>query len=207
MSPASPIVYVVDDDEGMLRSLKWLLSTVKMECACFQNGTAFLAAYSDERPSCVILDIRMPLIGGFEVFQRIRERKLPLPVIFVTANGTVPIAVEAIQHGAFDFIEKPYEPQEMLDLVFKALRAADAEYKLRAAHRGFAEKFALLSSREREVLREVVRGKRSKVIAYELGISCKTVDVHRTSIRVKFRATSVAALVNDVLSNLPEWRE
>lgn len=207
MSPASSIVYVVDDDEGMLRSLEWLLGTVKISCACFQDGTAFLAAYSDERPSCVILDLRMPLIGGFEVFQRIRERKLPSPVIFVTANGTVPMAVNAIQHGAFDFIEKPYEPQEMLDLVFKALQAAETDVEHRAAYRGFADKFALLSNREREVLREVVRGKRSKVIAYEMGISCKTVDVHRTSIKVKFRATSVAALVNDVLSNLPEWRE
>lgn len=203
----APIVYVVDDDEGMLASLAWLLEAVDVECRRCASAAAFLEAFDGSRPSCVVLDVRMPTMGGFELFDLIRERGLPVSVIFATANGSVPMAVKALQQGAVDFVEKPYAPQEMLDRIFRVLRTATTEHEQRAQKQTFDARFALLSRREKEVLREVVRGKRSKIIAHELGISCKTVDVHRTSIRDKFQRPSVAALVNDVLSYIPEWRQ
>jgi FixJ family two-component response regulator len=203
---ALPIVYVVDDDEGMLESLSWLLGTVNIVCQCCKSGADFLDMFDPTRPSCVVLDVRMPEMGGFELFEVIREQRLPTSVIFVTANGNIPMAVRALQHGAIDFVEKPYTPQEMLDRITRTLRAASTDYAHRAEREAFDSRLALLSSREVEVLRKVVIGKRSKTIAYELGISCKTVDAHRTNIRDKFRYQSVAALVNDVLTHVPEWR-
>lgn len=199
------IVYVVDDDRGMLESLAWLLESVDVQCHCFTDGRRFLDELALDRPGCLVLDVRMPNLGGFDVFHAVLDRRAPLPVIFVTANADVPMAVRAMQKGAFDFIEKPYNPQEMLDLIFRALRVAESGFEERAAREAFTKKLALLSAREREILREVVRGKHSKVIAHELGISCKTVDVHRTSIRDKFQNNSVAGLVKEVLTYLPDW--
>ncbi|QUM74571.1 response regulator transcription factor [Sphingopyxis granuli] len=206
MVVALPVVYVVDDDEGMLESLSWLLGTVNIECRCCNSGADFLNKFNPSHPSCVVLDVRMPEMGGFELFEVIRERNLPTSVIFVTANGNIPMAVKALQHGAIDFVEKPYTPQEMLDRITRTLRAATTDYVQRAERQEFDSRLALLSSREIEVLRKVVIGKRSKTIAHELGISCKTVDAHRTNIRDKFRNQSLAALVNDVLTHVPEWR-
>lgn len=199
------LVYVVDDDQGMLESLAWLLESVDVECRCFADGQTFLDELALDRPACLVLDVRMPNLGGFDVFQAVLDRRAPLPVIFVTANGDVPMAVRAMHKGAFDFIEKPYNPQEMLDLIFRALRAAQSGFEERSGRVAFMNKLAQLSTREREILREVVRGKHSKVIAHELGISCKTVDVHRTSIRDKFQNNSVAGLVKEVLTYLPDW--
>ena len=146
-------------------------------------------------------------MSGLDLYDIILERKIKWPVIFVTANGTLSMAVNAIKSGAFDFIEKPYDPSEMLDLVTRALAIAAQDHARIQESSGFEARFQSLSRREAEILREVVRGKQSKIIAYELGISEKTVDVHRTSIRRKFKTPSVAALVNDVLSHMPEWRD
>ena len=201
-----PIVYAVDDDQGILTSLEWLLKSVQLECACFSQGAEFLEAYDPGRPSCIVLDVRMPAMSGFDVLEEINKRKLTSPVIFVTANGNIPMAVKAIQQGSFNFIEKPYDPQEMLDLIFKALRTSTAELEQEKDFRTFEIRFNLLSAREKQILHEVVKGKRSKVIAHELGISCKTVDAHRSSIRDKFQSTSLTSLVKEVLSYKSEWR-
>lgn len=198
-------VYAVDDDRGMLESLAWLLESVDVECRCFTDGRTFLDELVLDRPACLVLDVRMPNLGGFDVFQSVLDQGAPLPVIFVTGNADVPMAVRAMHKGAFDFIEKPYHPQEMLDLIFRAMRVAESSFKERSARDAFMKKLALLSTREREILRQVVRGKHSKVIAHELGISCKTVDVHRTNIRDKFQNNSVAGLVKEVLRYLPDW--
>ena len=202
----TPIVYAVDDDQGILTSLGWLLSSVQLECACYSNGAEFLEAFDASRPSCVVLDVRMPSMSGFDVLDRISERRLTAPVIFVTANGNIPMAVKAMSQGCFNFIEKPYDPQEMLDLIFKALRLATAELEQTRDSCKFENRFNLLSTREKQILHEVVKGKRSKVIAFELGISCKTVDAHRSSIRDKFQSTSLTALVKEVLNYKSEWR-
>ncbi|QIB64103.1 response regulator transcription factor [Kineobactrum salinum] len=203
----TPLVYVVDDDEGMLDSVAWLLASVELECSCFQDGAAFLEAFDPERPSCVILDVRMPTMDGFELFDLIRKRRIIVPIIFVTANANVPMAVKAMQHGSFNFIEKPYVPQDLLDLISQALAKSETDLQQRKQKLDFLNRFQLLSNRELEVLREVVKGKQSKIIAHDLGISCKTVDAHRSSIREKFNSTSVAELVNEVLTHKREWCE
>ena len=202
-----PIVYAIDDDEGMLTSLAWLLDGSSIESRCYQSVEAFLAAFDPHQPCCIVIDVRMPVVTGLDLYEIILERKIAWPVIFVTANGTLSIAVNAIKAGAFDFIEKPYNPDDMLGLINRALDLAAQKHSEELESGSFNERLQSLSLRETEILREVVRGKQSKVIAYELGISEKTVDVHRTSIRRKFRTPSVAALVNDVFSHLPDWRE
>ena len=202
-----PIVYAIDDDEGMLTSLAWLLNGSSIETRCFQSVKAFLAAFDPDQPCCIVIDVRMPIMTGLDLYEIILERKITWPVIFVTANATLSMAVDAIKTGAFDFIEKPYNPSDMLNLITRALLIAEQDYARKLQSSGFEARFQSLSRREAEVLREVVRGKQSKIIAYELGISEKTVDVHRTSIRRKFKTPSVAALVNDVLSHIPDWRE
>jgi two-component system, LuxR family, response regulator FixJ len=201
-----PIVYAIDDDEGMLRSLAWLLDGSGIRSRCFQSVEAFLAAFDPDQPCCIVIDVRMPTVSGLDLYDIILKREITWPVIFVTANGTLSIAVNAIKAGAFDFIEKPYDPGELLALIVRALDLAKASFARRLRSGEFTTRMASLSRRELEILREVVRGKQSKIIAYEMGISEKTVDVHRTSIRRKFGTPSVAALVNDVLSYMPEWR-
>lgn len=202
-----PIVCAIDDDEGMLTSLAWLLSGSNIESRCFQSVAAFLAAFDPDQPCCIVIDVRMPVMSGLDLYEIILERNITWPVIFVTANATLSMAVDAIKTGAFDFIEKPYNPTDILALITRALAIAEQEYARRLQNSSFDARFQSLSRREAEVLREVVRGKQSKIIAFELGISEKTVDVHRTSIRRKFKTPSVAALVNDVLSHIPEWRD
>ena len=208
-SPQSvtPIVYAIDDDEGILTSLAWLLSGSDIESRCFQSAEAFLASFDPDRPCCIVIDVRMPLISGLDLYEIILERKIAWPVVFVTANGTLSMAVNAIKAGAFDFIEKPYDPADMMVLIRRALATAEQDYARKLEGGGFETRFQSLSRREVEVLHEVVRGKQSKIIAYELGISEKTVDVHRTSIKRKFKTPSVAALVKDVLNHMPSWRE
>lgn len=203
----TPIVFAIDDDEGMLTSLAWLLNGSRIESRCFQSVEAFLAAFNPNQPCCIVIDVRMPVMTGLDLYEIIQDRKITWPVIFVTANGTLSMAVNAIKTGAFDFIEKPYNPADMLELITRALAIAAQDHARKVQSSDFEARFQSLSRREVEVLREVVRGKQSKTIAYELGISEKTVDVHRTSIRRKFKTQSVAALVNDVLSNMPHWQE
>ncbi len=202
----TPIVYAIDDDEGILTSLAWLLSGSNIESRCFQSAEAFLASFNPELPCCIVIDVRMPLISGLDLYEIILERKIAWPVVFVTANGTLSMAVNAVKAGAFDFIEKPYDPSDMMVLIKRALAIAEQDYARKLEGGGFEARFQSLSRREVEVLHEVVRGKQSKIIAYELGISEKTVDVHRTSIKRKFRTPSVAALVKDVLNHMPSWR-
>jgi two-component system, LuxR family, response regulator FixJ len=202
-----PIVFAIDDDEGMLTSLAWLLSGSGIESRCFQSVGAFLAAFDPNQPCCIVIDVRMPVMTGLDLYDIILERKIVWPVIFVTANATLAMAVNAIKTGAFDFIEKPYNPADMLVLITKALAIAAQDHARKLQGSDFDARFQSLSRRETEVLREVVRGKQSKTIAFELGISEKTVDVHRTSIRRKFKTQSVAALVNDVLSHIPDWQD
>ena len=201
-----PVVYIVDDDEGMQTSLAWLLASARISTRCFGSGHAFLEEFDPEQPCCIIIDVRMPGMDGLELFDIIQEQQLGWPVIFVTANGQLAMAVNAIRAGAFHFIEKPYDPGEMLDLVKAALQAADDGHSQALGSQTFFDRFNALTPRECEILREVVSGKQSKNIAFDLGISERTVDVHRTNIRRKMQLSSVAALVNLVLRYKPDWR-
>ncbi|MFF1568067.1 response regulator transcription factor [Streptomyces sp. NPDC058293] len=198
-APAADLVYVLDDDEELCLSLGWLLESVHIRTQCFTDADAFLSAFDPDRPACLVLDVRMPRIGGFHVQELLNARDAALPVVFVSAHGDIPMSVRALQGGAVDFLEKPYDPQRMLDVVQSALLVAGERYARRAERSGLRERIARLSPREREILGQVVAGVPSKVIARHLGISLKTVDAHRARIREKTEADTLGSLIGDMM--------
>lgn len=194
-----PVVYVVDDEEGVRTSLSWLLGSVGIEAQCFGSAAAFLQAYDPQRPACLVLDVRMPEMGGFELQELVKRYGDALPVIFVSGHGDIPMSVRAIKNGAIDFFEKPYNSQQMLERIQEALRlSAKCEGSLKRRQQ-LRDNLRLLTEREKEVLLKVVQGRPSKLIARDLGISAKTVDVFRANIRQKLGAMSLASMVSDVL--------
>jgi len=200
-SSMQPIVYILDDDEGVRSSLSWLVGSVGLTALAFGSATEFLDSFDPGVPACLVLDVRMPEIGGFEVQERLKASCDHVPIVFVSAHGDIPMSVRAMKNGAFDFLEKPYNSQQMLERIQQAVRTAVIRFEATRRRKSLDSRLALLSPREREVLRGVVEGKSSKLIARELQIAAKTVDVHRTSIRQKLGSSSVAELVNDVLTH------
>lgn len=193
------VVYIVDDDQELCASLAWLLGSVNIPSQCFSNARSFLDSYDPDEPACVVLDVRMPEIGAFGVQEILNRAGSTVPVVFVSAHGDIRMSVRALQNGAVDFLEKPYEPQHMLDVVQAALRTARERCARSARKRELLAKLNGLTSRELEVLRLAIDGVPSKQIAGRLGISVKTVDVHRTRIREKTGAESIVVLARDVL--------
>jgi FixJ family two-component response regulator len=196
----APIVYIVDDDNGMRTSLAWLLESVGVKSAGFANANEFLSAFDPNVPACLVLDVRMPEQSGFDVQAELNRRGATLPIIFVSGHGDIPMSVRALQNGAIDFVEKPYNSQQMLDRVQRALKLASQRYAADQKQRELRKRLASLTAREKEVLRGVIDGKGSKRIASDLSISVKTVDVHRASIKDKLGAASIAMLVRDVMA-------
>ncbi|MFE2940887.1 response regulator transcription factor [Streptomyces sp. NPDC059255] len=204
------LVYILDDDEALSESLAWLLGSVGIRSERFRDARTFLAAYDRGRPACLVLDVRMPELSGFGVQQLLNETGSPLPVVFVSAHGDIRMSVRALQNGAVDFLEKPYDPQHLLDVVQSAQRLARERFERAARQDGLRARLAGLSVREREVLGLAVDGLPNKRIAVRLGISAKTVDVHRARIREKTGAESLTTLVRDMLRlglRLPEAGE
>ena len=199
MEIRTPIVYIVDDDKDLRTSLAWLLESVSVKAQCFAGAEEFLAHYDPRQPACLVLDVRMPQTSGFQLQEILNRRGSTLPTIFVSAHGDIPMSVTAMKNGALDFVEKPYNPQQMIDRIQAALKTAVQAQDDQEQREHLQGKLALLTSREREVLMLVVDGKASKVIARELNISVKTVDVHRTKIKEKMGVTSIAMLVREVL--------
>ncbi|KXU86112.1 LuxR family transcriptional regulator [Caballeronia megalochromosomata] len=199
MNSSAPVVYIVDDDNGMRTSLAWLLDSVGVKSEGFANAAEFLRAFDVSRPACLVLDVRMPETSGFDVQAELNRRGATLPIIFVSGHGDIPMSVRALQHGAIDFVEKPYNSQQMLDRVQRAMKLATQRHAKGERQRELRERVESLTAREKEVLRGVIEGKASKRIATDLSISVKTVDVHRASIKDKLGAASIAALVRDVL--------
>jgi RNA polymerase sigma factor (sigma-70 family) len=200
VSDTPSIIYIVDDDHGLRASLSWLVDSMGLTARAYGSATEFLAAFDPEIPACLVLDVRMPEVGGFEVQQWLRDHGSRMPVIFVSGHGDIPMSVRAMKLGAFDFIEKPYNAQQLLERIQAAVRTAAIQHEERVKRRALGERLASLSQREREVLKLVVEGKTSKLIARELHITVKTVDVHRTHVREKLGSSTVAELVRDVLS-------
>lgn len=198
-SPA-PIVYIVDDDNGMRTSLAWLLESVGVKSAGFANAGEFLSAFDPGVPACLVLDVRMPQQSGFDVQAELNRQGATLPIIFVSGHGDIPMSVRALQNGAIDFVEKPYNSQQMLDRVQRALKLAESRHAADQKQRELRKRLESLTAREKEVLRGVIDGKGSKRIASDLSISVKTVDVHRASIKDKLGAASIAMLVRDVMA-------
>lgn len=175
--------------------MELLMRSVGLEHEIFHSGDEFLSRYSPQRPGCLVLDIRMPGLGGLELQQKLIEMDSTLPIIFITGHGDVPMAVEAMQKGAVDFIQKPFRDQELLDRIREAL---ETDQERRSAREELAEvttRLEKLTNREREVMDLVVTGKPNKVIAYELGVSQRTVEIHRARVMEKMTARSLADLV------------
>ena len=192
---STPTVYIVDDDDGMRRALDTLLSTVGYKTAPFARPSEFLARYSQDTPGCLVLDIRMPEMSGLEVQQQLNRKGSMLPVIFITGHGDVPMAVQAMKEGAFEFIQKPFRDQDLLDRINHALKQ-DAENRSMAARRSeVLQRLESLTPRERQVMDFIVEGSANKVIAIDLGLSERTVEIHRAKVMEKMGARSVAHLV------------
>jgi FixJ family two-component response regulator len=202
-SPSNPeqTIYVVDDDEALRDSLLWMLESNGYRATGFDSAEAFLAAYRPAMAGCLVLDVRMPGMSGLELFEELRTRHATLPVVFITGHGDVPMAVLALKKGASDFIEKPFNDKEMLTLVEQCL-ARDRESRGRLLQEAdVARRLTQLTARETEVLHLIVAGRLNKQIADDLGISIKTVEVHRARVMEKMGAHSLAELVQAVVRN------
>ncbi|HEX2790202.1 MAG TPA: response regulator [Steroidobacteraceae bacterium] len=194
-----PTVFVVDDDDAVRDSLKLLLKSIGLAVMAYPSAPEFLAAYRTEQAGCLILDIRMPGMSGLELQQQLNVRGAVIPVVFISGHGDIPMAVEAMQHGAFDFLQKPFRDQDLIDRVQKAMeRDAASRDQLRQLGR-IQERLDSLTARERQVLGLMVLGKQNKVMAGELGVSQRTVEIHRARVMEKTEARSLAQLVRMTL--------
>lgn len=192
-------VFIVDDDDAVRSSLRLLLKSVGLPAVAYASATDFLAAWHPEQPGCLVLDVRMPGMSGIELQHELNRRGAIIPVIFISGHGDIPMAVDAIQHGAFDFLQKPFRDQELIDRVQRAL-ATDSTHRGELAKRdAIRERFDSLTPREREVLTLVTQGKANKVMAGDLGVSQRTVEIHRARVMEKMGAASLAQLVRMVL--------
>jgi FixJ family two-component response regulator len=199
MQQPAPTIFVVDDDEGVRNSLRFLLKSVGLETRALASAAEFLDSYRPEQPGCLLLDVRMPGMSGLELQQQLNLRGAVIPVIFITGHGDIPMAVEAMQHGAFDFLQKPFRDQDLIDRIQRALERDTRNRAALVQHARIRERFASLTPREREVLALMARGKPNKVMAAELGVSQRTVEIHRARVMEKSGAASLAQLVRMVM--------
>lgn len=195
----SPQVHLIDDDEAMRTSLSFLLDSAGLTNAVYASAEAFLDTNGENAKGCVITDIRMPGMSGMELVSYLKSRGAKLPIVVITGHGDVPLAVEAMKNGVVDFLEKPFDDDVLLDAIRRALVHTAAEGEP-AGDTSFSSVLATLSPRETEVLRGVVDGKANKIIAYELGISPRTVEVYRANVMAKTGAKGLSELVRMALS-------
>lgn len=199
MKEHSPVVFIVDDDEGVRSSLRLLLKSVGLVPSALASAREFLDKYDPAQPGCLVLDVRMPEMSGLELQEQLNLKGAVLPVIFITGHGDVPMAVEAMQAGACDFLQKPFRDQDLIDRIQRALdkdrtnRAALEERTL------IRERLLSLTPREREVLAMVTSGKANKIMAADLGVSQRTIEIHRARVMEKMSAASLAQLVRMVM--------
>jgi len=195
----SPIVMVVDDDSGVRNAMRSLLKSVGLSSALYSSAQEFVAAYDPQQPGCLLLDIRMPGMSGMELQQELNLRGAVIPVIFMSGHADIPMAVEAMQHGAFDFLQKPFRDQDLLDRIQRAI-AKDGERRVALGERTrIKSRLESLTDREREVLDLMTQGKQNKMIAQDLGVSPRTIEIHRARVMEKMDAQSVAELVRMML--------
>ncbi len=196
---AKGTVFVVDDDPAMRDSLRWLLESVDLEVRTFESAGRFLEGLEPTRPSCLVLDVRMPGLSGLDLQAELVRRDVGIPVIMISGHGDVPVAVRAMRAGAIDFIEKPFSDQLLLDRVRQAIERDQAESASDSRRVQVEGRVAQLTPREREVMNLVVTGRPNRRIAEDLGLSQKTVEIHRARVMAKMEADSLAELVRDVL--------
>ena len=190
-----PVVYVVDDDPAMRSSLRWLIESVGLVVRTCASAQEFLSTYQPNDPGCLVLDVRMPGMSGLDLQNVLAERKIEIPILIITGYAEVPLAVRAMKAGAFDFIEKPFSDQTLLDRIRAAVSQDEVARQRRTLRSEVQARLRLLTAREHDVLNGVVAGKSNKVIAAELGLSTKTVEVHRAHVMDKVKATSLADLI------------
>jgi two-component system, LuxR family, response regulator FixJ len=197
MSTMQPetIIYVIDDDDAVRQSLEFLLKTAGISVRSFESAKAFLEILPDIRSGCIVTDVRMPEITGIDLLRRVKELKIDIPVIVITGHGDISLAVEAMKIGAVDFLEKPFDDDLLLAAVRSALNREADTAKRKAQLGEINEKLAALSNRERQVLEGLVAGNPNKTIAFDLGISPRTVEIYRANLMTKMSANSLSDLV------------
>jgi two-component system, LuxR family, response regulator FixJ len=196
---AQRVVHVIDDDEAIRESLAFLLRAAQLEVKSYPSARAFLDGLPDESLGCVITDVRMPDISGIDLLRRLKELNIGVPVIVVTGHGDVALAVEAMKIGAADFFEKPFDDDLLLASVRSALREQEGQKKRYAERAEIETRIAALSPRERDVLRGLIEGRANKQIAFDLGISPRTVEIYRANLMNKMQADSLSDLVRMAL--------
>ena len=199
MRERAPVISIVDDDAAARSSLRLLLKSLGLPATAYDSAAAFLAAYDPAQPGCLLLDIRMPGMSGLELQQLLNQRGSVAPIVFLTGHGDVPMAVEAMQQGAFDFLQKPFRDQDLLDRVQRALAQDRSAREELRGHDSIRQRLDSLTAREHDVLDLVKGGVPNKVIAHRLGISQRTVEIHRARVMEKMSAGSLAALVQMTL--------
>jgi FixJ family two-component response regulator len=200
-----PLVYVIDDDEAVRDSLAMLLESIDLAHEVHASALDFLDAYDSDRHACVVTDIRMPGMSGLDLQQRLLEDQVDVPIIFITGHGDVPMAVTAMKRGAADFIQKPFRDQDLIDRIYKALKQEKERRDARLEERALRARLKTLTPRETEVMERVIKGQANKVIAMDLGVSQRTVELHRARVMHKLRMRSVAELVRTVSRLSPTY--
>jgi RNA polymerase sigma factor (sigma-70 family) len=194
------IVFVVDDDQAMRNSLKWLIESVGVQVESFSSADEFLAQYQPGRAGCLVLDVRMPGMSGLDLQEYLVENNIQIPVVIITGHGDVPMAVRAMKSGAIDFIEKPFNDEVLLDAIRRAIAYEEQQRSQYSEHLAIQERLSHLTPREHEVMQMVTDGKSNKEIANALGVSAKTIEAHRARVMEKMQARSLAELVRMVLA-------
>jgi two-component system response regulator FixJ len=195
----SEVVHVIDDDEALRDSLSFLLKSAKLDVRTYESATAFLNALPGVDAGCILTDVRMPDLSGMDLLRRLRDRGVSMPVIVMTGHGDVPLAVEAMKIGAIDFFEKPFDDAALLASVRTALGTWEKGARQEAERSELHTRLDNLSGREREVLNGLVAGLPNKTIAYDLGISARTVEIYRANVMTKMKAGSLSELVRMAL--------
>jgi two-component system response regulator FixJ len=193
------VVHVIDDDEAVRDSISFLLKSARLKVQTYDSAVAFLKALPNIADGCIVTDIRMPQIDGLELLRRLKRANVGQAVIVITAHGDVPMAVEAMKEGAVDFLEKPFEDEVLLSSVRSALARQDKDSQREAQKAEILERLATLTNRERQVLDGLVAGQPNKTIAFDLGISPRTVEIYRANVMTKMKASSLSELVRMAL--------
>jgi two-component system, LuxR family, response regulator FixJ len=196
---SNSLVHVIDDDDAVRESLVFLLKTARIEVRTYESAAAFLSALPKVEAGCIVTDVRMPGLSGIDLLRRLKELKIAMPVIVITGHGDIQLAVEAMKIGASDFIEKPFNDDLLLAAIKSALGQWEKGAQKESERTHISERLAALSNREREVLEGLVAGKQNKVIAYDLGISPRTVEIYRANVMTKMEAASLSELVRMAL--------
>jgi two-component system response regulator FixJ len=193
------MVHVIDDDEAVREALTFQLGSAGIDVRTYDSATGFLKVAPTVQAGCIITDVRMPDLSGIELLRRLRELKVAVPVIVITAHADIPLAVEAMRIGATDFLEKPFEDEVLLASVRSALESGNREQKRQTERSNIEARLAALSNRERDVLEGLVAGRANKQIAYDLGISARTIENYRANLMIKMQAASLSDLVRMAL--------